>query len=174
MIKLKPGDLQKSIEMIGSTIHEVVPDDPFHYQFMDDTIDRQYKIEQKAGNLMTFSAILAILISSLGLFSLSAQTIEKRTKEIGIRKVNGASTLSVIFLLNKDFLVLVLISFVVAVPVSWFFTSQWLNAFAYKTNISIWVFAMSGLLALLIAQATVSWQSWKAARRNPVDSLRYE
>ncbi len=174
MIKLKPGDLHKSIAMIGSTIHEVIPDDPFNYQFMDDTIDRQYKMEQKAGNLMTFSAILAILISSLGLFSLSAQTIEKRTKEIGIRKVNGASISSVIFLLNKDFLILVLISFIIAVPVSWFFTSQWLNAFAYKTNISIWIFALSGVLALMIAQLTVSWQSWKAARRNPVDSLRYE
>lgn len=174
LVKLKPGDLNASVQLVGKTIHEVVPSDPFDYYFLDDTIDQHYQLEMRSGNLMKLSAILAIMISSLGLFSLSAQTIEKRTKEIGIRKVNGASTASVVFLLNKDFLILVAISFIIAVPASWFMVQSWLSEFAYKTNLSFWIFISSGVLALIIAQLTVSWQSWKAARKNPVESLRYE
>jgi putative ABC transport system permease protein len=131
-------------------------------------------MERRSGNLIKLSAVLAIFISALGLFSLSAQTIEKRTKEIGIRKVNGASTSSVVFLLNRDFLLLVIISFIIAAPVSWFLVKKWLSEFAYKTDLSLWVFVMAGVLAFLVAFFTVSWQSWKAARKNPVDSLRYE
>jgi len=174
LIKLKPGNLPKSVALVGKIIQEVIPDDPFNYYFIDDTIEQQYRLELRSGNLMKFSAILALLISTLGLFSLSAQIIEKRTKEIGIRKVNGASTPSIVFLLSKDFLFLVIISFVIAAPIAWSFISKWLNEFAYKTNISIWIFLISGAFAILIAQLTVSWLSWNAARRNPTDALRYE
>ena len=174
LVKINPGDLQKSIAMIGGIIHEIVPDDPFNYHFVDETIEQQYQIERRSGNLMKLSAILAILISSLGLFSLSAQIIEKRTKEIGIRKVNGASTSSVVRLLNKDFLILVAISFILATPISWFLVQKWLNEFAFKTDISLWIYMVSGSLSLLIALLTVSWQSWNAARKNPIEALRYE
>jgi ABC-type antimicrobial peptide transport system permease subunit len=174
LVKLKPGNLHESVSVVGNTIHEIIPDDPFDYHFIDDTIDQQYRLELRSGNLMKLAAILAIVISSLGLFSLSAQTIEKRTKEIGIRKVNGASTSSVVFMLNRDFFILVLISFLTAIPISWYLTYKWLNEFAYKTNISIWIFMISGVLALTIAHLTISWQSWRAARRNPVEALRYE
>ena len=174
LIKLNPGDLQKSIKLVGNTIHEVVPNDPYDYYFLENTIEQQYQLEMRSGNLMKLSAILAVIISSLGLFSLSAQTIEKRTKEIGIRKVNGASTSSVIFLLNKDFTALVVVSFIIAAPASWLIVQKWLSEFAYKTNITPWIFMASGILALTIALLTVSWQSWKAARRNPVEALRYE
>lgn len=174
MVKLKPGDLQKSISLVGQAIHEIIPDDPFNYHFVDETIEQQYELEKRSGSFMKLSAVLAIVISALGLFSLSAQTIEKRGKEIGIRKVNGASVLSVISLLNKEFLMLVLLSFLLASPIAWVLLQKWLNKFAFKTEISIWVFILSGAMAFLIALLTISWQSWSAARRNPVDALRYE
>jgi ABC-type antimicrobial peptide transport system permease subunit len=174
LVRLKPGDLRESVADVGRTIHEIVPDDPFDYHFVDETVEELYQMERRSGNLIKLSAVLAIFISALGLFSLSAQTIEKRTKEIGIRKVNGASTSSVVFLLNRDFLLLVIISFIIAAPVSWFLVKKWLSEFAYKTDLSLWVFVMAGVLAFLVAFFTVSWQSWKAARKNPVDSLRYE
>jgi ABC-type antimicrobial peptide transport system permease subunit len=174
LVRLKPGDLRESVADVGRTIHEIVLDDPFDYHFVDETVEELYQMERRSGNLIKLSAVLAIFISALGLFSLSAQTIEKRTKEIGIRKVNGASTSSVVFLLNRDFLLLVIISFIIAAPVSWFLVKKWLSEFAYKTDLSLWVFVMAGVLAFLVAFFTVSWQSWKAARKNPVDSLRYE
>lgn len=174
MVKLKPGDLQKSISLVGQAIHEIIPDDPFNYHFVDETIEQQYQLEKRSGSFMKLSAVLAIVISALGLFSLSAQTIEKRGKEIGIRKVNGASVLSVVSLLNKEFLMLVLFSFLLASPIAGVLLQKWLNKFAFKTEISIWVFILSGAMAFLIALLTISWQSWSAARRNPVDTLRYE
>jgi putative ABC transport system permease protein len=117
---------------------------------------------------------LAIIISCLGLFGLALSTLEQRTKEIGIRKVNGAKISEILFLLNKDFLKWVAIAFVIATPVAWYAMNKWLESFAYKTTLSWWIFALAGLLALGIALLTVSWQSWRAARRNPVEALRYE
>ena len=173
-IRIKPGDLQESIAVIGETIHKVVPDDPYIYHFVDETIEQNYQLEQHASNLMTLSAILVILISALGLFSLAAFTIEKRTKEIGIRKVNGATSLAIMLLLNKEFLGLVVISVILATPLAWYILQKLLRSFEYKTDMSWWIFVVSGGLALLIALITVCYQSIRASIKNPVEVLRYE
>ncbi|MBN2634806.1 MAG: FtsX-like permease family protein, partial [Prolixibacteraceae bacterium] len=125
-------------------------------------------------SLFAVLTVIAIIISSFGLFALSKFATEKRTKEIGIRKVNGAKVLEVLVMLNKDFVKWVIIAFVIATPIANYAMNKWLESFAYKTTLSWWVFALAGLLALGIALLTVSWQSWRAATRNPVESLRYE
>jgi putative ABC transport system permease protein len=118
--------------------------------------------------------LLAIFIATLGIISLSTMAAENRTKEIGIRKVNGAKISEILSMLNKDFLKWVFIAFVAATPISYFIMNKWLENFAYKTTLSWWIFVLAGLLALGIALLTVSWQSWRAATRNPVEALRYE
>jgi putative ABC transport system permease protein len=118
--------------------------------------------------------LLAVIVASLGLFALSSFLIEQRTKEIGIRKVNGAKITDAMAFLNKDFIKWVVIAFVLATPVAFYTMHKWMENFAFKANLSWWIFALSGLLALGIALLTVSWQSWRAATRNPVEALRYE
>jgi putative ABC transport system permease protein len=118
--------------------------------------------------------MLAIIIACLGLSGLSAYSITRRTKEIGIRKANGARITQVMGLLNKDFVKWVVFAILIATPVAWFVMYKWLQYFAYRTELSWWIFALAGILALVIALLTVSWQSWRAATRNPVDALRYE
>ena len=119
-------------------------------------------------------SIIAILIACIGLFGLSSILLNKRTKEIGIRKVNGAKISEVIIMLNKDFAKWVAIAFVIACPISYFAMTKWVENFAFKTSLSWWIFALAGLLALGIALLTVSWQSWRAATKNPVEALKYE
>lgn len=150
------------------------PGYPFDYNFLDQTYDRMYRSEQRTGQLFNFFAGVAILVCCLGLFGLAAFTAEQRTKEIGVRKVLGASVASIVTLLSKDFLKLVLIAIVIASPIAWWAMNQWLNDFAYKIDIAWWVFALAGLLAVGIALLTVSFQSIKAALTNPVKSLRSE
>lgn len=133
-----------------------------------------YRAESRVQNLMSAFSILAILIACLGLFGLSAFSAEKRSKEIGIRKILGADISSILGLVSKEFLQLILISFLIAVPVAYIVMQQWLQEFTYRTEIGITVFALAGIGTLLIALLTVSWQSLKAALMNPVDSLRSE
>ncbi|MCY7359295.1 MAG: ABC transporter permease, partial [Rudanella sp.] len=147
---------------------------PFNYSFLDDDFDRMYRSEQRVGTIALIFALLAILISCLGLFGLAAFMAEQRTKEIGVRKVLGASVVSIVTLLSKDFLKLVLIAIVIASPIAWWAMHRWLQDFAYKIDIEWWVFALAGLLAVGIALLTVSFQSIKAALMNPVKSLRSE
>ena len=134
----------------------------------------QYIEEQKLSKTIQFFAIIAILLSCMGIFSYAISMATTRTKEIGIRKVNGATISEILLLLNKDFIKWVAIAFVIAVPIAYYVMSKWLENFAYKTELSWWIFALAGVLALGIALLTVSFQSWKAARRNPIESLRYE
>jgi putative ABC transport system permease protein len=150
------------------------PDNPFNYFFLNDSYNDQYLADQRFNKLFLSSSILAIIIACLGLSGLSAYAISKRTKEIGIRKVNGARITQVMFLLNNNFVKLVMLAILIATPVAWFIMNRWLTNFAYKTELSWWIFVYAGLLALWIAMLTVSWQSWRAASRNPVDALRYE
>ncbi|WP_225309635.1 ABC transporter permease [Larkinella humicola] len=147
---------------------------PFNYAFLDQTFDDLYKTEQRTGTLFNVFATIAIVISCLGLFGLVAYTAQVRTREIGVRKVLGATVPGIIGLLAKDFVKLVLIAIVVAVPVAWYAMDQWLEGFAYRIDMNGWVFATAGLLALAIALLTVSFQSIKAALMNPVKSLRSE
>jgi putative ABC transport system permease protein len=165
-----PG-LMKEIE---AKWKQLSPGQPFSYQFMDDSFDEMYRAEQRIGTIALTFAALAILIACLGLFGLAAFMAEQRTKEIGVRKVLGASVGSIIGLLSKDFLKLVLIAIIIASPLAWYAMNQWLKDFAYKIDIEWWMFTLAGALAVGIALLTVSFQSVKAALMNPVKSLRSE
>ncbi|GAB3641524.1 ABC transporter permease [Spirosoma arcticum] len=173
-LKLTTGQIQANIAQLSNLYRQYFPGNPFDYYFADEQYSKQYQTEQQYGRIFTTAASLAILIACLGLFGLAAFTAEQRTKEIGVRKVLGASVASIVTLLSKDFLKLVLIAIVIASPLAWFAMNRWLQDFAYKIDIEWWVFALAGLLAVSIALLTVSFQSVKAALMNPVKSLRSE
>jgi putative ABC transport system permease protein len=147
---------------------------PFDFQFLDTQIDAMYKTEQRLGQLFNFFAILAIFIGCLGLYGLITFSIEQKIKEIGVRKVLGASISQIVYMLSKEIIICIVIANIVALPVSWYWMNKWLQDFAYRININWWAFVLSGGIALVIALATVSFQAVKAALANPVDSLRYE
>jgi putative ABC transport system permease protein len=147
---------------------------PFEFQFLDEVVQKQYESEQTLGNIINSFTLMAILISSLGLFGLASFSAEQRSKEIGIRKVLGASVSGIVQLLSKDFLKLVIISFVIATPIAWWAMNKWLQGFNYRVPIAWWMFAMAGLIAILIAMITVSFQALKAAVANPTKSLKTE
>jgi putative ABC transport system permease protein len=144
------------------------------FDFFEDMVKAKYSDILVLRNLAIVLSILALLVSTFGILALSIFLIERRTKEIGIRKVNGAKISEILTLLNKDFIKWVTIAFIIATPVAYYAMHKWLENYAYKTDLSWWIFALAGLLALGIALLTVSWQSWRAATRNPVEALRYE
>jgi putative ABC transport system permease protein len=163
-----------ALSHIESVWKKFLPEAPFQSTFIDENFNRLYTSEQKQSTLFTIFAGIAILIACLGLFGLSAFAITQRIKEIGIRKVLGANTSSIVQLLSKDFLKLVAIAAVIAFPIAWYAMHNWLNDFAYRTGIPWWIFAVAGLLAALVALLTISFQAVKAALANPVKSLRNE
>jgi putative ABC transport system permease protein len=167
-------DMPATIASIESKWKSLIPDRPFSYYFLDEFFDKQYRSEDRFGRLFLNFAILAIFISCLGLLGLASYSTMQRTKEIGIRKVLGASVGTIVNLLSREFMALVVISFLVAAPLAWYFMDKWLSGFAYRTNIGWWVFATAGFLAVCIALFTVSFQAIKAAVTNPVKSLRTE
>jgi len=173
-IRLASGDLKSSVQYVEDIFKTLKPDSPFRYSFADDRIAAYYQKEVQFSKLSAIFSIVNILISCIGLVGLVLFAINGRIKEIGIRKVNGAKISEVLIMLNKDFVKWVAIAFVIATPIAWYAMNKWLESFAYKTTLSWWIFALAGLLALGIALVTVSWQSWKAATRNPVEALRYE
>jgi putative ABC transport system permease protein len=173
-VRVNPGNLQRVINTLKATWKEICPGHELKYQFYDEWLNSMYKGEERLVSSIRLSAILAILISCLGILGLAEYTIKRRTKEIGLRKVNGATILNIIILLNTNFFKWVLIGFAIACPVTYFIMRKWLENFAYKTVLSWWIFALAGIIALGIALLTVSWQSWRAATRNPVEALRYE
>jgi len=174
-VRLKENaNTEKAIPKIESIIKSSNPGYPFNYIFVDDEFDRQFKSEMLIGKLSRIFALLAIVITCLGLFGLAAYTAERRTKEIGIRKVLGASIPGITSLLSKDFLKLVIISSVISFPLAWWFLHKWLQNYAYRTQINWWVFIVAAALALFIALFTISFQAIKAALANPVKSLRTE
>ncbi len=173
-VKLSSGNYKKTVSSIENKWKQLMPNRPFSYYFLDEFFDRQYKSEVRFGNLFLNFAILAIFISCLGLLGLASYSTMQRTKEIGVRKVMGASVSNIVNLLSKDFLTLVLIAFVIAVPIAWVGMHKWLEGFAYRVNLGWTAFALAGMIAVVIAFATVSFQSIKAAIANPVTSLRAE
>jgi putative ABC transport system permease protein len=173
-VKLKEGEAETAINLIERKWREFVPGQPFKYEFLDDNLNAQYESEKRAGEIFGVFSVLAIFIACVGLFGLAAYTASLRTKEIGVRKVLGASVAGVVFLLSKDFTKLILIAFVFAVPLGWYVMEKWLQTFAYRIEIGAGVFLFAGVLALLVAWTTVSYQSIKAAIVNPVKSLRSE
>ncbi|MFC5411003.1 ABC transporter permease [Larkinella bovis] len=172
--RLNGQDIPAVVRQIEAKWRQLAPGMPFTYSFLEDSFDAMYRAEQRVGQIVLTFSVLAILIACLGLFGLAAFMAEQRTKEIGVRKVLGASTVSIIGLLSKDFLKLVLIAILIATPIAWYGMNQWLEDFAYKIDVPWWVFAVAGLVAVLIAFVTVSFQSIKAALTNPVKSLRAE
>lgn len=169
--KIATSDALSKIEMVMKKNN---PAYPFEYTFVDERFNAKFKSEQLIGQLSKLFAILAILISCLGLFGLAAYTAEQRSKEIGVRKVLGASVSGIVKLLSKDFLKLVAISILIAIPIAWYFMQDWLQDYAYRIEINWWVFIIAGVVAILIAMLTVSFQAIKAAIANPIKSLRTE
>tara|TARA_R110002167_G_scaffold105006_7_gene270303 strand:+ start:481 stop:2898 length:2418 start_codon:yes stop_codon:yes gene_type:complete len=163
-----------AISQIESKWKERFPVSTFNYTFLDQKFEAQYKEDRAFGSAFQIFTILAILIASMGLFGLTSYTCIQRKKEIGIRKVNGATIAQILSLLNKDFVQWVGLAFIIAVPISWYAMGKWLEGFAYRTTMSWWIFGLAGFMALLIALLTVSWQSFRAAVANPVDALRDE
>ena len=173
-IKINNQNTAQSIKYIEGIWNEFAPQIPFDYEFLDKTYGQLYKSEEELQQIFTGFSIIAIIIACLGLFGLVLITTQQRSKEISIRKINGAKISEVMIMLNKDFIKWIVIAFIIACPIAWYAMHKWLNNFAYKTELSLWVFGFAGLLALGIALLTVSWQSWRAATRNPVEALRYE
>ena len=173
-LKVNDANMQQTIASLNQVWNKYFPRDPFNYFFLDESFGQQYKADILFGKVFGVFAFLAILIACFGLLGLSAYNVLQRTKEIGVRKVLGASLQSILILLSRDFLKLVLISLFLAVPVGWFLMSRWLQDYAYRITIGWWVFAVAGAAALFIAIITLCLQVLKAAVANPVKSLRSE
>ena len=173
-VRMKPGHISSTVDYIKKIFKSHNLDYPLDFKFLDDDYEYLYQAEQRIGKILGYSSILAIIISCMGLIGLSLFMIEIRTKEIGIRKVNGAKSTKIFYLLSKEYLVLVLISILIASPIAWFGINKWLQSYAYRITLNPWIFAVVGLVVLFIALLTVGLQSYKAASRNPVDALRYE
>ncbi|MGB5555706.1 MAG: ABC transporter permease [Flavobacteriaceae bacterium] len=173
-IKIEPGNFEQAVAKIEDVWNNIVPGEPFNYYFMDDSFNDSYQSERRLGNIFIIFTILSIIIACLGLFGLAAFNAEKRVKEIGVRKVLGASVGQISLKLTVDFLKLVGVAILISLPLGWYAMNKWLEDFSYKIDIPWWVFALAAFLAIAIAILTVSYQSIKAAIVNPVKSLRTE
>ena len=173
-IRIASGQIRETLQFIRKTWQEILPQYPLEYGFYDSWLDAMYREDDRLGTTIGLFALLAIVISCLGVLGMAIFSTQKRTKEIGIRKVIGASVPSILVLLTRNFTGWVLLANIIAWPVAWYAMNQWLQNFVYRINISFWYFIFAGLMALIIALLTVSWQTYRAATANPVDSLRYE
>jgi putative ABC transport system permease protein len=166
--------MMNTVDYIKKTASELSPSFPVEVGFFDQAIENMYKSELRFRRSFALLSVCAIIICSLGILAMSLFACQRRVKEIGIRKVNGAKITEILAMLNKEFIKWVTIAFIISIPIAWYFMHKWLEAFAYKTELSWWIFALAGFVALGIALITVSWQSWSAASRNPVEALRNE
>ena len=173
-LKISGNNLSETLGKISAAWDELAPGFPFAYHFLDQSFEKLYKKDVQMAKAVSLFSLIAIVIAVLGILGLSMFLAENQTKEIGIRKVNGAKISEILQLLNKDFIKWIAIAFIIATPIAYYTMNKWLENFAYKTTLSWWIFALAGVLALGIALLTVSWQSWRAATRNPVEALRYE
>ncbi|MGC4022105.1 MAG: ABC transporter permease [Cyclobacteriaceae bacterium] len=173
-IRLGTSSLAHTVDHIKKSWEKAFPGNPFEYFFLDDYFNRQYENERKFGNLFMTFAALAVAVGCLGLFGLSAYTTSQRTKEIGIRKVLGSSERGIFFLLSQEYVKLISISILIASPLVWWMMDGWMQNFAYRTSISVSIFAIAGIIVLMVALATISYQTIRAAKIKPVDSLKYE
>jgi putative ABC transport system permease protein len=174
IISIKPVQRGEAINTIASTWQKINPEFPFQYEYITDSYRKVYAGEYAQTHALSLFALISIILSSLGIFAMAAFSMQHRVKEIGIRKINGATISGILTMLNKSFVSWIAIAFIIATPIAWLITHKWLENFAYKTELSWWIFALAGFLTLGIALLTVSWLSWRAATRNPVDALRYE
>lgn len=174
LLKIKPGNYTQTIAYIKKTWNQFEPVQNFNFTFLDNSLNALYAKEDRISYFVEFVALWSILLSLTGLLGLVLFTARDRTKEIGIRKVNGASVLEIIIMLNREFLKWVTVAFVIAIPIAYYAMHKWLENFAYKTSLSWWIFALAGVIVLSVALITVSWHTFRVARRNPVEALRYE
>jgi putative ABC transport system permease protein len=174
LVKVKPSNGLGSLQTISNTCKNIYPDQIFDFRFLDVRLEQLYQAEKRTFRLMGYFAVLAIILSSMGLFGMASFIITSRTKEIGIRKANGAAVSEIMLMLNISFVKGIAIGFVLATPVAYYVMSRWLEVFAYRTALSWWIFALAGILVLGIALLTVSWQSWRAATIDPVKALKHE
>jgi len=173
-VRVHPQNLSETIGHIRKTWKEMIPNYPLDYFFLDASFEKMHAADQKMSQIFSAFSALAVFVACLGLFGLAAYTAQQKTKEIGVRKILGASASNIYFLLSREFLKWVVLANIIAWPLAYYAMHQWLQNFAYRINPSVWTFVFSGLIALGIALLTVSFQAIKAAAANPVDSLRYE
>ena len=173
-IKIGDNNPLETLDKIEEIWNDLAPGFPFSYQFLDSSFEMLYRKEEQMGEAIMYFSLIAIAIAILGILSLTLFMCEKRVKELGIRKINGAKSWNILLLINKNFLVIIAAAFVIACPVARYTMTKWLESFAYKTSIGIWPFIVSGFLVSIVTLTMVSWQSWRFANRNPVDALRYE
>lgn len=173
-LKIAGTNVPQTIEYIKDAYEKFEPQLPINYFFLDNQLDNLYKKEEKQAELISAFTIISIIISIIGALGLIIFMCEYRVKEIGVRKINGASIFEVVNMLNMTFVKWVGLAFVIAAPVAYFLIDKWLQEFAYRTDMNWWVFVISGVLALLFSLSIITWISWRAARRNPVEALRYE
>ncbi|MBJ7879616.1 ABC transporter permease [Gelidibacter salicanalis] len=174
LIQFQDDKVQEGLQFVESLFNKVNPNQTFSYTFLSDDIATLYQKEKQLSTIYIVFTIIALLISAIGLFTIALYDTQRRVKEIGIRKVNGATVNEIMLMLNKDFIKWVIIAFIISCPIAYYAMHKWLENFAYKTSLSWWVFALAGVFTLVIALVTVSWQTYRAARRNPVESLRDE
>ena len=167
-------DLNDKIDQLAEKWEEIYPDENMQAVFLDETVESFYRNEKKTSKLASAATTIAIFISCLGLFGLISFVILQRSKEVGVRKVLGASTGQISSIISREFLVLICISFAVATPLAYWYISDWMEGFAYRAPISWWIYVVGGLVSVLIASVTVGLKVWRAANANPVDSLKYE
>jgi putative ABC transport system permease protein len=173
-IKLDGNNVSATLHSIESLWNETYPDYVFEYQFMDEKVASFYADESRLSQIYKIFSSIAIFLSCLGLYGLASFMAVQRIKEVGIRKVLGATAANIVYLFSREFVVLIGVAFVIAAPITWYFVHEWLQQYVFRLPISGWVFGVGGLLAVLIAMATVGWQAFRAAAVNPVKNLRTE
>ena len=173
-VRIQPASVSKTLAILQAEWKNVVSDYPFQYSFLDEDLDRFYKSETRWSNIIGWASGISIFLACLGLFGLAALAAVNRTKEIGIRKVLGASLATIVRLLSKDFFRLVIIALLIASPLAWYFMNKWLQNYAYQVHIGWWVFVATGAATIVIAVGVISFQTIKAAIANPIKSLRTE
>ena len=173
-VRIAPGNISETLNFIRNTYMRNRENREFSYRFFDDLLNEKYQGETRLKNITVAFALLAIIISVLGILGMAVFSIDRRTKEIGIRRVTGAKSSEILILLNKEFILWVIVAFIIAAPIAWYAMNRWLQNFVYKTELSWWIFLLAGIIAFGIALITVNWQSWRVATRNPVEALRYE
>jgi len=173
-IKIAPDDIPGTLRYIKEVYRKNRENRDFSYSFFEDLLDEKYEPEIRLRNITEGFSLVAILISILGILGMTIFSIDRRTKEIGIRRISGASPLQILIMINSRFMIWVIAAFVLVSPVAWLVLKNWLTGFAYKAPLSWWIFLVAGSISGMIALLTVSWQSWRAATRNPVEALRYE
>jgi len=174
LVKPAENREQQARSTISDIWHKLIPDYPLDIESVGDRFEWYHRGNVNFKRLIASCSLISLFLSMIGLFALSYQKTRSRTKEIGIRKINGATIIDILAMINKNFFKWIIIAFIIAVPIAWYAMHKWLESYAYKTDVKWWIFALSGVIVLTISLLTVSWQSWRAATRNPIEALRYE